>query len=560
MKRLKKMMALIIAVAMVMAMALPVMAATQTVAKSSADADGATITVNNPSKGETYSAIKLFDATTTADGKISYQGTIPTTMTDYFEETSTGSGYVQAKVAAFKNVTYFTDASKNTVSETETAFWSAVPGSEMSDGLKAALEAWVSGKAAEASGTSDGSEALQFTGLPYGYYIITTSHEDETAAKCLITVDSTNPTASVYDKNVNTPSADKTVDDAAYNIGDTVKYKADFDTTNYLKDDTGKYWQVIEYTISDTLPAFLDSSTVKVTKLTIDGTDYKVSDAYPQFADKKIVIPWATKRADNKYTNDYANGVKIHIEYEATLTSTARVNAENKNTISILPKVTDDTTEKPWEEDWHDDAVITTYATALKKTDGTNALAGAKFRIAGLKATKTDDGVYTVTSYDSTVTATKPSDLTDDNSTELEVGADGKLYIIGIDNKTDDEDSAMIKFQAFETKAPDGYNQKMDATELSAQVLSKEVIKKSGWRKYDTKGNIIEEAETETTDFTQVTKNLSELDAGAVTVVNQQGQELPSTGGIGTTIFYVVGAILVIGAGVILITRRRMDA
>ena len=41
---------------------------------------------------------------------------------------------------------------------------------------------------------------------------------------------------------------------------------------------------------------------------------------------------------------------------------------------------------------------------------------------------------------------------------------------------------------------------------------------------------------------------------------NTPGAELPSTGGIGTTIFYVVGAILVLGAGVVLITRRRMDA
>ena len=41
---------------------------------------------------------------------------------------------------------------------------------------------------------------------------------------------------------------------------------------------------------------------------------------------------------------------------------------------------------------------------------------------------------------------------------------------------------------------------------------------------------------------------------------NTQGTSLPSTGGIGTTIFYVVGAILVIGAGVVLVTRRRMDA
>ena len=48
--------------------------------------------------------------------------------------------------------------------------------------------------------------------------------------------------------------------------------------------------------------------------------------------------------------------------------------------------------------------------------------------------------------------------------------------------------------------------------------------------------------------------------AGTVNVVveNNSGAALPETGGIGTTIFYVVGAILVIGAGVILISRRRM--
>ena len=45
-----------------------------------------------------------------------------------------------------------------------------------------------------------------------------------------------------------------------------------------------------------------------------------------------------------------------------------------------------------------------------------------------------------------------------------------------------------------------------------------------------------------------------------INIENNKGVQLPSTGGIGTTIFYVVGAILVIGAGVIMITRRRMDA
>ena len=45
----------------------------------------------------------------------------------------------------------------------------------------------------------------------------------------------------------------------------------------------------------------------------------------------------------------------------------------------------------------------------------------------------------------------------------------------------------------------------------------------------------------------------------STTVVNESGTELPSTGGIGTTIFYIIGAILVIGAGVVLVTRRRMN-
>ncbi len=43
-------------------------------------------------------------------------------------------------------------------------------------------------------------------------------------------------------------------------------------------------------------------------------------------------------------------------------------------------------------------------------------------------------------------------------------------------------------------------------------------------------------------------------------IINEKGSSLPSTGGIGTTIFYVLGAILVVGAGVVLVTRRRMSA
>ena len=41
-------------------------------------------------------------------------------------------------------------------------------------------------------------------------------------------------------------------------------------------------------------------------------------------------------------------------------------------------------------------------------------------------------------------------------------------------------------------------------------------------------------------------------------VINNQGSVLPSTGGIGTTIFYIVGGLLAVGAGVVLVTKKRM--
>jgi len=538
MKHIKKVVTIALAFAMVLAMSVTVFAATQTVPASPTSTDNATITINNPSKGQTYKAFKLFDATV-KDGKIAYKGTVPSGMGDYFKETSEGSGYVTAKPAAFKTVTYYTDKTKTTVSDDPTEFWT---GEGMSTGLEAAIESWVVGKTALAQAESDGSDNLEFTKLPYGYYVITTDHEDQDAAKCFITVDSTNPNATVYDKNVNKPSAKKEVNDDSYTVGDFVEYVADFDTTNYLKDGNGKSWQVIEYTISDTLPAFLDSSTVQVTKLTIDGTDYKLSGGgYPQFENKKIVIPWATKGADDEYTNIYDNGVKIHVEYKAKLTSAVKIEGENINTISINPKVTDGSTEKPWEESWDDDAVITTYATALKKTDGTTALAGAHFMVKGLEVEKTADGVYTVVSYDPTSTA---------DGTDMEVDENGMLYIIGLKKE------ATLAIE--ETVAPEGYNKLTGTTNLSPQVLGKEIYKKDGYRKYDAKGNIIEEVENETTDYVQVTKNLSELDAAAVPIVNEQGIVLPGTGGIGTVIFYVLGAALLIGCGVVLVSKRRM--
>ena len=62
-----------------------------------------------------------------------------------------------------------------------------------------------------------------------------------------------------------------------------------------------------------------------------------------------------------------------------------------------------------------------------------------------------------------------------------------------------------------------------------------------------------------TTNTRTATVTYNKTSTGTVKVENKTGAELPSTGGIGTTIFYVVGGLLVVAAGVLLVTRKRMS-
>lgn len=539
MKRIKKFASILLAMVMVLGMTMTTFA--QTKEMDSADADNATITIKNPAKGETYSLHKLFDATVSGDN-IAYQGTVPDALKGFFEADTEGYihpiGDIVEKDADGK-----------------------ITGTNMTTDLQEALETWATSAPVVISEVSNGDSDLEFTGLPYGYYVVTTTHKTSvegddgtvTVTKAAITVTSTQPNAEIIDKNVNVPTVDKTVEKESYSIGDTVKYTGTFDTTNYIggngNDVASK--QVVDYVIQDTLPEYL--SNVNVTKITVGGTEIPVQ----QFGEvtvgtgdsavtynKAILISWADL-VDGTYTNKYAQGAKIVIEYEATLTSTTNINADDTNTISIRPVYVDDdsTDKKPWDETWEDEVVIRTYAAAIKKVDESgNPLAGATFTITGLTVEAGEAGVYTVVSYD-------PNSTTE--SAELSTDAEGKLYIIGL--------ASDVKLNVTEFKAPDGYNKLLDSEELEPQVLTEEVFTTSGARYYDEDGNLVSESSTNTTTKT-VEKNLSALDEHALEITNQRGTLLPSTGGIGTTIFYVVGGILVVAAGILLVTKKRMSA
>ncbi len=505
-----------------------------------------TITIDNAAKGETYSIVKIFDATISTaatDGQsnsiaYTFTGDLPNTLATVFEKIE-GTDYVQKKANA-----------------SDEAIISAV------QTYAATLTA------TEANTKVATGGPVVFNNVPFGYYAVKSSQGT------VISVDSTNPDVVIYDKNTTTVSGGKEVEKVTYSIGDTVKYTATFNTTNWLGEGANAK-QVTKYVVFDTLPAFL--SGVKITSVRIistpddpttenDETDVAadLSSNYSQFAEmeiegypyKGIEIEWATvtgEKGEEVVTSKYPNGALIEIKYEGTLTSVTNINAGDINTVIIKPFVWDNE-EKPWEQDWKYDKEIKTYAAALKKVDeNEKALAGAKFAFYGLNVEKTADGVYTVVSYDPSKYNTEQgaTQVATNLGTEMEVGADGKLYVVGL--------ASDVTLHGVETKAPNGYNQLAGEVELAPQILGKQVFKSSGYEKYDAKGNLIEHVETEKEEYTEVVKNLSDLDTAAVKVVNNKGTELPSTGGIGTTIFYVVGGVLVLAAIILLVTKKRMS-
>jgi LPXTG-motif cell wall-anchored protein len=106
------------------------------------------------------------------------------------------------------------------------------------------------------------------------------------------------------------------------------------------------------------------------------------------------------------------------------------------------------------------------------------------------------------------------------------VGEDGILRFEGLKSG---------EYTITEIKAPEGYN-----------MLTEELKVTISW-------------DEESKDFTYVGA-VDNNGVARITIVNQAGSELPSTGGVGTTVFYVVGGILLLAAVVLLVTKKRMAA
>lgn len=498
MKCTRKLASLLLALVMVFALATTAFAQDVTVTGGTGS-----ITISNAAKGETYTIYKLFDATVNADGSsIAYTGTIPDSLKDYFS--ADANGYISATAAA-------------------------KDGENMSEGLKTALKTWTAAATATATATSDGS-ALNFKELAYGYYVVTTTQGDQ-----VISVDSTMPNVTIVDKNSSTPKdLSKTASSNDVSIGDTVTYTVSFKTSNYYGAGT-EAKEIVSYTIEDTLPEFLSNVTVTSIIVDNDGSDTTTNDRTTvtgQFVNKKIVIDWYDE-ANNQFL--YDNGATVTITYTAVVTDKAAIDG-NGNTNKVTVTWTTKGGDEPGPDKVETEETIFTYAIALKKVNNKGvALPGAVFEFPFyVKSTADANGAYIYAG--TTAGAGLTNQITTPDS--------GVIVVKGVKSGS---------YEITEVTAPAGYNK------LTAPVTV-QAVKTSSTSTHttvylDKDGNVVDVSAKEI----EVKVDIDTIAATAVVVVNKAGTELPSTGGMGTTVFYVLGTVLVLGAVVLLITKKRMS-
>ena len=361
------------------------------------------------------------------------------------------------------------------------------------------------------------STTVKFENLPYGYYLISST------LGATVTIDSTKPHADVIDKNSTSNKFDKQVkldSDAGYdaddsisaNVGDTVDFKVSFNALNYKGEE-----KVTKYTIQDTLtPSGWASININSITITVKGTEL-ANDAWKLVSGDtngfEIEIPWV----DNSGNFLYDPSVEVEVTYSATVLEAAAgeapADADNKNTAELT---WNDKTEGE-----EDDTTTKVYNMGFTKVDGTNpnkTLSGAKFELYR-DAECTTSPVYVKT------TSTEGVYMVDPESTSNEVvtPASGQVVIMGLKAGT---------YYLKETVAPDGYNLLTDVKSVTVGGANSEMVIGS---------------------TTYIVNN------GVLTIENNTGVELPSTGGKGTMMLIAIGSMVAMAFAVLLITHKKMS-
>lgn len=364
-----------------------------------------------------------------------------------------------------------------------------------------------------AAKATDGSLKVEFTGLKLGYYLV------DTTVGTICSLDTTNPNVTIADKN-GVPQSEKFVKEDSNNtwgkkndadIGQTVEFKgvitAGVGAENYVYHD--KMSAGLTYTgvtkVEITTAANKDTTTV------VDPANYTVkSTGLTDGCTFEVAFTQA-------FCNTLKSGDVVTIYYTAVLNENAVIaGAGNPNESHLSYGDSGKPGSTPTSE-------TKTYTWEFKvfkytmKGETETALTGAVFSL--YRDEKCTDVIELVALGDNVYRVATEDDK--NITTQITTDATGKFTIQGLDSDT---------YYLKEITPPDGFNVLKDPIEV--------VITNEG------KVNPTEE-------------NANGVDY--VKVLNQTGSELPSTGGVGTTILYIVGGVLVIAAVVLLVTKKRMS-
>ena len=351
---------------------------------------------------------------------------------------------------------------------------------------------------------------VSFTGLDLGYYLV------DTTLVTLCSLDTTNPNVVMVEKN-EVPTNVKTVEeDSTGNYGE--KNDADIGQTVNFKSTITAQAGAENYVFYDTMSAGLTYTGV---------TGITLNDATVDASNYTVVTEGLTDGCtfEVRFTQAFCDTLKandqIVISYTATLNENAVIaGAGNPNTSKVSygdssnTKTTPDSQTKTYT--W--DVDVLKYANG----DETKVLKDAKFVLLNSAKSKVATIVSgKITGWVDIPAAGEGGSITWPENTVLTTDAKGKIEIDGLDADT---------YYLREVEAPAGYNKLADDVSITITGATTN-------------------EQNELTYTTVVAK-----------VNNQSGTELPSTGGIGTTIFYVLGGVLAVGAVALLIAKRRTRA
>ncbi len=490
---MKKFVSVLLALAMTLALSVSALAAAQ-----DGTLTGGSITINDAVPGQTYSVYQIL----------------------YLESYNAGSNAYSYKANSDWKAWLETQTEYIKIDEQGYVTWVGDQTAERAQAFAKLAQKELANKTAAATATAPAAaegatySTVSFNDLKLGYYLI------DTTLGTLCSLDTTNPAATIEEKNAEPTNVKEVQEDANSawgnkndaDIGQTVNFKSTITlpkgSENIVFHDTMSKGLTLN---ADSIKVYTDANLTSA----LNADSYAVSRP-----GEKDDCTFEISFKQNYLDGLTADSTTLYVVYSATLNEKAVVGTDgNPNTSKVSYGDSTNTKYTP-------DSKTTTYTwdmEILKYGDGKkeNVLKDAQFVLlneAGTKVATFDKGKF-VAWVD--VPAAVDNVISWPTNAVLTTGEDGKIKITGLDSDT---------YYLREVKAPAGYNILADDVKVTITAT--------------------DGADGKTLTYKPVTAEIN----------NQSGTELPSTGGIGTTIFYVLGGVLMAGAFVMLVVRKRMRA